>query len=114
MKALFLTLFVSILAENVLLISIGRDSDTCVPLPQCQLLNWMWRNRQDIPTDSSESIEKFIQSLNCGLDFCPKENRIKSIDRNILVHGFRRNPVKKNKYQDLIDYRCKPFLRYVN
>ena len=100
---------VSSLIENV-----------CVPLPQCKLLNWMWRHRTEIPKETSENVEKFITSVKCGLplDVCPKATKIITRDRNPLVKGLRRNqgsfirnPVKKLGYQQLVDYGCKPFLK---
>ena len=94
--------------------------NVCVPLPQCKLLNWMWRHRTEIPNETSENVEKFIISLKCGLplDVCPKATKIITRDRNPLVKGLRRNqgsfirnPVKKLGYQKLVDYGCKPFLK---
>ena len=94
--------------------------NVCVPLPQCKLLNWMWRHRTEIPKETSENVEKFITSLKCGLplDVCPKATKIITRDRNPLVKGLRRNqgsfirnPVKKLGYQQLVDYGCKPFLK---
>ena len=87
------------------------SGNECVPLPQCKLLNWMWRHRTEIPQENSETVVKFITSLRCGLDVCPKAKKIKSRDRNPLVHGLKRNPVKKPDFHQLVDYGCKPFLK---
>ena len=97
--------------------------NVCVPLPQCKSLNWMWRHRTEIPNETSENVEKFITSLKCGLplDVCPQAKKIITRDRNPLVKGLRRNqgsfirnPVKKLGYQKLVDYGCKPFLKWVS
>ena len=99
-------LILDFLSQFVLL-----EERNCVPLPQCKLLNWIWRHRTEIPQETSQNVEKFVTSLRCGLDICPKETKIKSRDRNPLVHGLRRNPVKKPTFHQLVDYGCKPFLK---
>lgn len=71
----------------------------------------MWRHRSEIPQANADTVASFIQSLKCGLDICPKETKIKGVDRNPLIHGLRRNPVKKNAYHDLVDYGCKAYLK---
>ena len=71
----------------------------------------MWRHREEIPNEDKETVEKFIQSINCGMDICPKETKIISRDRNPLVKGLRRNPVKKLAFQQLVDYGCKSYLK---
>ena len=86
----------------------------CVPLPQCKALNWLWRNRESIPTISQDNIEEFIFSLNCGLDICPKEKKVQNrLDRNPLIKGLKRNPVRKSSFADNVSYNCKAHLRYV-
>ena len=78
----------------------------------------MWRHRDEIPDQSAENVENFITSLRCGLDICPKEKIIKSVDRNPFVHGLtgtlhglRRSPVKKFNFHKLVDYGCRPYLK---
>lgn len=83
-------------------------SENCVPLPQCKTLLWMWRHRHEIP---DVPVEKFVRSLRCGLEICPKERKILSEERNPLVQGYRRNPVKKPTFNDKVDYKCEPFLK---
>ena len=86
----------------------------CVPLPQCKALNWLWRNRESIPTISQDNIEEFIFSLNCGLDICPKEKKVQNrLDRNPLIKGLKRNPVRKSSFAENVSYNCKAHLRYV-
>ena len=84
----------------------------CVPLPQCKALNWLWRNRESIPTISQDNIEEFIFSLNCGLDICPKEKKVQNrLDRNPLIKGLKRNPVRKSSFAENVSYNCKAHLR---
>ena len=106
-RRLCLTLLCLISSNPIL----GLDAeDKCVPIPQCKTLHWMWRHRTEFPSKSPEEVEKFIFSLRCGMDLCPKEQKVRSVrDRNPLIHR-RKSPLKR-KYEDNIQRACQPHLK---
>ena len=60
---------------------------------------------------NQNDVENFIFSLNCGLDICPKEQKVLSRDRNPLIKGLKRNPVGRPKFDENVNYNCKAHLR---
>ena len=106
-KGLLLTLCILVCLEDI---SCLDTENKCVPIPQCKTLNWMWRHRSEFPSLESEEVENFIFSLGCGLDLCPKEQKIRSLrDRNPLIHR-RKTPLKR-KYEATIQRSCEPHLK---
>jgi len=88
----------------------GKSGENrCSPLPQCATMYWLWRNTDKIPGMAEPDVDSYMQSVNCGLLDCPKEQRIQSRDRNPLIKG--RLPIQRGNFHKLANTKCKAYLR---
>jgi len=57
---------ISLLLFVISSLVIGQGEASCVKLSQCEHLDWMMRNKHNIPGVTSSEVAQHLNSLNCG------------------------------------------------